>query len=201
MPIAVDYYFAPQSPWAYLGHQRFWDMARAAKAQIAVLPIDLGGRVFPNSGGLPLAKRAPQRLAYRLLELRRFSEHLNAPLHLEPQFFPVAGDDAAKLILAVAMHDGAEAAMAIGGAVLRAVWAEQRNIANESVLSALLAEQGLPARRLEDAHSQAANERYEAATAQALAAGVFGAPTYAIAGELFWGQDRLGFVERRLARS
>ena len=199
MPIAVDYYFAPQSPWAYLGHQRFWDMARAAKAQIAVLPIDLGGRVFPNSGGLPLAKRAPQRLAYRLLELRRFSEHLNAPLHLEPQYFPVAGDEAAKLILAVAMHDGAEAAMAISGAVLRAVWAEQRNIANESVLSALLAEQGLPARRLEDAHSQAANERYEAATAQALAAGVFGAPTYAIAGELFWGQDRLGFVERRLA--
>ena len=199
MPIAVDYYFAPQSPWAYLGHQRFWDMARAAKAQIAVLPIDLGGRVFPNSGGLPLAKRAPQRLAYRLLELRRFSEHLNAPLHLEPQYFPVAGDDAAKLILAVAMHDGAEAAMAISGAVLRAVWAEQRNIANESVLSALLAEQGLPARRLEDAHSQAANERYETATAQALAAGVFGAPTYAIAGELFWGQDRLGFVERRLA--
>ena len=199
MPITVDYYFAPQSPWAYLGHQRFWDMARAAKAEIAVLPIDLGGRVFPNSGGLPLAKRAPQRLAYRLLELRRFSEHLNAPLHLEPQYFPVAGDEAAKLILAVAMHDGAEAAMAISGAVLRAVWAEQRNIANESVLSALLAEQGLPARRLEDAHSQAANERYEAATAQALAAGVFGAPTYAIAGELFWGQDRLGFVERRLA--
>ena len=200
MPIAVDYYFAPQSPWAYLGHQRFWDMARAAKAQIAVLPIDLGGRVFPNSGGLPLAKRAPQRLAYRLLELRRFSEHLNAPLHLEPQFFPVAGDDAAKLILAVAMHDGARAAMAISGAVLRAVWAEQRNIANESVLSALLAEQGLPVRRLEDAHSQAAHERYETATAQALAAGVFGAPTYAIAGELFWGQDRLGFVERRLAK-
>ena len=111
MPITVDYYFAPQSPWAYLGHQRFWDMARAAKAEIAVLPIDLGGRVFPNSGGLPLAKRAPQRLAYRLQELRRFSEHLDAPLHLEPQYFPVAGDDAAKLILAVAMHDGAEAAM------------------------------------------------------------------------------------------
>ncbi len=200
MSIAVDYYFAPQSPWAYLGHQRFWRMARAAEAEIAVLPIDLGGRVFPSSGGLPLAKRAPQRLAYRLQELRRFSAHLNAPLHLEPQYFPVAGDDAAKLILAVATRDGAEAAMAISGAVLRAVWAEQRNIADEAVLSALLAEQGLPARRLEDAHSQAAHERYEAATAQAMAAGVFGAPSYVIGDELFWGQDRLDFVERRLAQ-
>ena len=199
MSRTIDYYFATQSPWTYLGHWRFAQIAAAAGATVRVKPIDLGA-VFPLTGGLPLAKRAPQRLAYRLLELRRFSEHLNAPLHLEPQFFPVAGDDAAKLILAVAMHEGAEAAMAISGAVLRAVWAEQRNIANESVLSALLAEQGLPARRLEDAHSQAANERYEAATAQALAAGVFGAPTYAIAGELFWGQDRLGFVERRLAK-
>ena len=70
----IDYYFAPQSPWTYLGHLRFWDIARAASAPIRVLPVDLGGKVFPVSGGLPLAKRAPQRQAYRLVELKRFSE-------------------------------------------------------------------------------------------------------------------------------
>nr|WP_259371897.1 2-hydroxychromene-2-carboxylate isomerase [Caldimonas mangrovi] len=198
--LAVDYYFAPQSPYAYLGHERFWNMARQAGATVRVRPVDLGGKVFPVSGGLPLSKRAPQRQAYRLVELRRFSEHLGLPMNVEPRYFPVAGDDAAKLIIAVEMKEGTEAAMKIAGAVMRAVWEQERNIADESVLATLLAENGMPAARLEDAHSQAAHERYETSTEEAIAAGVFGAPTYVIEGELFWGQDRLDFVERRLAR-
>jgi len=196
----IDYYFAPQSPWTYLGHLRFWDIARAAKAEIRVLPVDLGGKVFPVSGGLPLAKRAPQRQAYRLVELQRFSDWLHAPINLQPKYFPVAGDDAARLITAVAMHDGAEPAMHITDAVLRAVWVEERHIADEATLAALLAERELPARRLEDSHSQAVQERYEYHTQAAIEAGVFGAPSYVVDGEIFWGQDRLDFLERRLAR-
>jgi 2-hydroxychromene-2-carboxylate isomerase len=196
----VAYYFAPQSPWTYLGHLRFWDIARKAKASIEVLPMDLGGKVFPVSGGLPLAKRAPQRQAYRLLELRRFAEYLHVPLNLQPRYFPVAGDEAAKLIIAVGLHDGADAAMHIADAVLSAVWADERNIADEAVLAALLKARELPARRLEDAHSQAVAERYAANTQRAIDAGVFGAPSYVIDGEIFWGQDRLDFVERTLAK-
>ncbi len=196
----IDYYFAPQSPWTYLGHLRFWDIARAAKAEIHVLPVDLGGKVFPVSGGLPLAKRAPQRQAYRLVELQRFSEWLHAPINVQPKYFPVAGDDAARLITAVAMLDGAEPAMHITDAVLRAVWVEERHIADEATLAALLAERELPARRLEDSHSQAVQERYEFNTQAAIDAGVFGAPSYVVDGEIFWGQDRLDFLERRLAR-
>lgn len=201
MSLTIDYYFAPQSPWTYLGHLRFWDIARAAGAAIRVLPVDLGGQVFPVSGGLPLGKRAPQRQAYRLLELQRFADWLHAPLKLQPKFFPVAGDDAARLIIAVDMHDGTHAAMHITDAVLRAVWVEDRNIADEATLAALLAERELPARRLDDAHSQAAHERYQADTEAAIAAGVFGAPSYVVAGEIFWGQDRLDFLERRLRRA
>ena len=198
MSLTIDYYFAPQSPWTYLGHQRFWDNARAAGAANRVLPVDLGGKVFQVSGGLPLAKRAPQRQAYRLLELQRFSRWLDVPLNLQPPYFPVSGDDAARLVIAVDMMDGSDAAMRIAGAVLRAVWAEQRNIADEATLASLLAEQGLSAARLDDAHSQAAHERYEIDTQLAIEAGVFGAPSYVIDGEIFWGQDRLDFVERRL---
>lgn len=197
----IDYYFAPQSPWSYLGHLRFWDIARKAGAEIRVLPVDLGGKVFPVSGGLPLAKRAPQRQAYRLLELQRFSDWLHAPINLQPRYFPVAGDEAARLITAVALHDGAEAAMHITDAVLRAVWVEERHIADEATLAALLAERELPARRLEDSHSQAVQEAYELHTQAAIDAGVFGAPSYVVDGEIFWGQDRLDFLERRLARS
>jgi carboxymethylenebutenolidase len=200
MPATVQYYFAPNSPWTYLGHLRFWDIARQHGACIEVLPVDLGGKVFPISGGLPLGKRAPQRQAYRLVELRRFSEHLHAPLNLQPKYFPVAADDAARLIIAVELNDGTDAAMHITDAVLRAVWVEERNIADEAVLAALLKERELPARRLEDAHSQAVSVRYEANTARAIDAGVFGAPSYVVDGEIFWGQDRLDFLDRRLAR-
>ncbi|XVJ71620.1 MAG: 2-hydroxychromene-2-carboxylate isomerase [Rhizobacter sp.] len=197
MPLTIDYYFAPQSPYAYLGHARFVQMAQAAQAKVNVLPVDLGG-VFPVSGGLPLAKRAPQRQAYRLLELRRFSQWLKLPLNPQPKFFPVSGDDSAKLIIAVAMKDGTEAALTLAGAVHAACWAQERHIADEATLAAILQEQGLSPARLEDSHSQAVHEHYQKNTEQAIAAGVFGVPSYVIDGEVFWGQDRLDFVQRRL---
>ena len=199
MSHSVDYYFAPQSPWAYLGHQRFQNILKKSGAAVRVMPFDLGGKVFPISGGLPLGQRAPQRQAYRLTELDRFSKWLGAPLHLKPTFFPVSGDDAAKLIIAVDMAVGADAAMNISGAILSAVWSQQRNIADEKTLAELLHEQHLPAACLEQTYSQAVHERYESYTQMAIDAGVFGAPSYVLADEIFWGQDRLDFVERALA--
>jgi 2-hydroxychromene-2-carboxylate isomerase len=199
MGLDIEYYFTPQSPWAYLGHQRLWDLARAESSRIVVLPVDLGGKVFPVSGGLPPNKRAPQRQAYRLLEMKRFSEHLGLPINVQPKFFPVASlDEAAQLIIAVDMKDGVEAAMAVSGTLMRAVWVEDRNIADMAVLADVLRQHGLPAQRLDDALTQAVHERYEADSARAIEAGVFGAPSYVIDGEIFWGQDRLDFVQRRL---
>ena len=201
MPQTIDYYLAPSSPYVYLGHARFVRIARDAGAVVNVKPVDLGGRVFPVSGGLPLSKRAPQRQAYRLVELKRFSEWLDVPLNLQPKYFPVSSDDAAKLIIAVDMKDGTDAALRLTGAVARALWVQDRNIADESTLAALLAENEFPAGRLEFAHSQAVHERYEQDSREAIDAGVFGAPSYVIDGEIFWGQDRLDFVQRRLQRA
>ena len=199
MAATIDYFLSPQSPWTYLGHDRFAAIAAEAGATINVLPVDLG-RVFPVSGGLPLAKRAPQRQAYRLLELKRFSEFLGLPMNVQPKYFPVNGDDAAKLIIAIDMHDGTEAAMRIAGAVMKGVWAEQANIADPMVLQSMLAACELPARRLDDAQTQLVHERYEQDSQRAIDSGVFGAPAYVVDGEMFWGQDRLDFVERKLAR-
>lgn len=200
MSRTVDYYLAPQSPWTYLGHARLVAMAQAAAADVRVLPVDLG-RVFPVSGGLPLGKRAPQRQAYRLLELRRFADHLATPLNLQPRHFPVAGDDAARLIIAARQALGAGSALRLAGAVLAAVWAQERNIADPLVLQQLLQEQGLPAQLMLDAGSGAVQQEYDDNTTAAIAVGVFGAPTYCVDGEMFWGQDRLEFLARRLARS
>jgi len=194
---AVDYFLAPQSPWTYLGHERFAALVRETDSVVRVLPMDLG-KIFPLSGGLPLPKRAPQRQAYRLLELRRFSQALGVPLNPEPRFFPVAGDPAARLITAVALHDGADAAMQLTGAVTTAVWAQERDIASMDVLAALLAECGLDAARLARSQQPDVQSRYDENTQAAIDASVFGAPSYVIGGELFWGQDRLDFVARKL---
>ncbi|MBU1361204.1 MAG: 2-hydroxychromene-2-carboxylate isomerase [Gammaproteobacteria bacterium] len=199
MSHVVDYYFSPQSPWTYLGHARFAAMAKAAGATVHVRPVDFGA-VFPVSGGLPLGKRAPQRQAYRLLELARFSQHLGLPINPKPKFFPVSNEDAAKLIIAVDIADGTDAAMKLCGMVFAGVWAHEKNIADPKVLGVLVDECGLPAKRIEQSHSQAVQERYESFTQLAIDAEVFGAPSYVVDGEIFWGQDRLDFVERALQR-
>lgn len=193
----VDYFLAPNSPWTYLGHQRFLDIAQAAGAQVRLRPMDLA-QVFPVSGGLPLPKRAPQRQAYRLVELRRFADALQMPLNLQPRHFPVAADAAARLLVAVAEHDGQAAALRLAGAVLAAVWVHERDIADPGCLATLLAETGLPAERLAQSAAPEVQAAYQAHTQAAIDAGVFGSPSYVIDGEIFWGQDRLDFVQRRL---
>ncbi|MEJ8858444.1 2-hydroxychromene-2-carboxylate isomerase [Variovorax robiniae] len=193
----IDYYFTPQSPWTYLGHTRFAAIAQAAGASVRVRPVDLGA-VFPVSGGLPLGKRAPQRQAYRLVELARFSRHLGMPLTPKPKFFPVATDDASKLIIAADLHEGTEAAMKLCGAIFAAVWVDELNIADPKHLERLVLGCGMPARLIDQSQSQAAQEAYEQYTQEAIDAGVFGAPSYVLDGEIFWGQDRLAFLANAL---
>ncbi len=198
MSLVIDYYLAPQSPWTYFGHARLVQMAKQAGATVRIMPVDLGGQIFPATGGLPVGQRPPQRQAYRLVELQRFSHFLQMPFNLKPKFFPVAGDDAARMIIAVDQHDGADAAMKVCGAVLAAVWVQERDIADASVLQAILQEQGIAADRWQAALAPAAQDAYMAYTRQAMDAGVFGAPSYVVDGEIFWGQDRLEFLQRRL---
>jgi 2-hydroxychromene-2-carboxylate isomerase len=195
----IDYYFATISPFMYLGHERLVALARRHGATIAVKPINFG-EVFPVSGGLPLSKRAPQRQAYRLTELQRWSEHLNIPLNRQPKYFPVNGDLAAYWILA-AGEQGLARALDLTGAVGRAIWVQERDVASEGTLVAIAGELGLDASAL--ARRAAAAEiadRYKALTQEAIERKVFGAPTYVYRDELFWGQDRLDFLDRALAK-
>ena len=201
MSTTVDYFFAPVSPWTYLGHERFVRIAADAGATVRVIPVDLGGKIFPISGGLPLAKRAPQRQAYRFVDLARFRDWLGVPLNLRPKFFPVPGDDAARLIIAVDGSDGAAAALRLAGRVMAATWAQERDVSNAATLAELLAESDLPAQRADDARAPEVQAAYERNTQQAIDAGVFGSPSYVVEGELFWGQDRLDYLQRRLARA
>jgi 2-hydroxychromene-2-carboxylate isomerase len=195
----VDYYFSPNSPWAYFGHERFVAIAKRAGAHINVKPVDYG-RIFPQSGGVPVAQRAKQRQAYRMMELKRWRAHLGIPINFTPKFAGSSGVAAARLIIAADMKE--LNAMALAGFVGKAVWEEERDIADPVTLQTIAAEHGRNAKLLWDtAQSQATQDAYDAYTAEAIERGVFGAPTYVYKDELFWGQDRLEFLERALALS
>lgn len=193
----VDYYFSVASPWTYLGSRRFIEMARRHGARVNVMPLDYT-RVFASSGGVLYQNRAPQRQAYRQVELARWQRRLGIALNLEPRFYPVDRRPASCLIIA-GVRRGLDV-LELSHAVLAAVWRDERNIADFATLAEIADEAGYPGRALaEAAQAGSVVEQYERDTDWAIAAQVFGAPTYVIDGELFWGQDRLDFVEEKLA--
>jgi 2-hydroxychromene-2-carboxylate isomerase len=195
MAKVVDYYMSPLSPWTYLGAQRFIALARAAGAEIRLKPLNTG-EVFAATGGLPLAKRAPARQAYRLVELARWKRHLGLPMNIQPKHFPVPDRLAAGLIVA-ARQAGLDA-IGLSNALLRAVWEQERDVSDPATLKTILAENGLPESLLQAAGSQAVADEIAGNTAEAIGRNVFGVPTYVYRDEPFWGQDRLDFLERAL---
>lgn len=201
MKKSCEYYFIAQSPFSYLGHARFTDMTTRLGIEVDVKPCDMNA-VIKAGGGLPVAQRPAQRKAYRLRELDRWGTFLDVPLNLQPAHFPVPVEAASRLIIAAKIAHGAQAALAVSGAVMRAVWAEERNIADPDTLAVLASGCGLdgPAvlAQSRHAHILALYDRY---TQDAIDAQAFGAPWYVVDGEGFWGQDRLDFVQRALEES
>jgi 2-hydroxychromene-2-carboxylate isomerase len=96
------------------------------------------------------------------------------------------------------MHHGTDAALSITGAVLSAVWHEERDIADATTLATLLKEHQLDAACLALSDTPEVQARYDSYTQSAIEAQVFGAPTYMVDGEMFWGQDRLDFVAQAI---
>jgi 2-hydroxychromene-2-carboxylate isomerase len=199
MPKHVDYYVSLNSPWTYLGSKRFDAMAQKYGATVTIWPVDFGS-VFAVSGGLPLPKRAPQRQTYRMMELKRWRDHLGVKTTLEPKYFPSNELPAAKCVIALREQGRMADAIKLAHAVLEGLWAEEKNPGDPATLKAIIAGCGLDADAVMKAGeaSDMANKREEY-TKAAIAKGVFGAPSFVIDGEIFWGQDRLDFVDRKLA--
>jgi len=180
-----------------MGGARLAALAARHGARVAVRPMNFG-TVLKATGGLPLAKRPPARQAYRLVELSRWSAFLGLPLIIQPPFFPVDETEAALLVIAAerAGLDSLSLATAFG----RAIWERGQNLADAAVIDVTVAEMGLDAADLRHRFSRVELAAlHEENTQAALASGVFGAPSYVLDGELFWGQDRLDFLEQALA--
>ncbi len=194
----IDYFLSLNSPWTHFGAARFAALAARHQALVRIFPVDFG-TIFAETGGLPLPKRSPQRQAYRLQELARWRDHLGVPIHLKPRHFPANETLAAQAVIALRESGEGEKAMALAHRVLKALWEEERDTADPATLAALADEIGADGAAL---LPLAAEPRWAARRAQdtaaAIARGVFGAPSYVIGEEIFWGQDRLDFLARRL---
>jgi 2-hydroxychromene-2-carboxylate isomerase len=199
MPKHVDYYVSLNSPWTYLGSMRFDSMVKKHNAHVTIWPVDFGS-VFAVSGGLPLPKRAPQRQAYRMMELKRWRDQLAVPLTLEPKFFPANEVPAARCVIALRELGRMQDAIKLAHAVLKALWAEEKNTGDPATLREIIKSCGLDADLImKSSEAPGMAEKRESYTQYAISQGVFGAPSFVIDKEIFWGQDRLDFVERKLA--
>ena len=187
----VDYFFATLSPYTYLAGTRLEAMAAARGATIRYHPLDIMG-LFARTGGTPPKDRHPNRQAWRLQELRRQGARLGMPINVKPAHWPTNPAPSSYAIIAAQASGQGEAA-ALGALVhgfTRACWAEERDIADDAVVRDVLSAHGYDA-GLADSGLLAGAEEYAANLETAVARGVFGAPSYVVGEEVFWGQDRI----------
>ena len=195
------YVISLNSPWTYLGSARFRTLVKRYGLEVDVRPARFG-EVFAETGGLPLPKRSPQRRAYRMMELARWREHLAIPIVLEPKHFPADERNAAHLVIAAQLQG--RDALALASEIGRAQWEREENIAVPAVLEAAAERAGLDAAQILRAAPppEELDRLWSENTRLAVERGVFGAPSYVLeTGEIFWGQDRIDFLERALART
>ncbi len=192
----IDCFLATVSPYVYLSGTRVATIAARHDASVVYKPVDLGA-LFPRTGGQALPERHPSRRAYRLQELRRQARKADLPLTLQPAYWPVNAAPSAYAVISAQNAGGGDLAGLIHG-FARAVWAEDRNIADDEVVRDILTAHGFdPA--IADRGMLAGAETYAANLEEAVARGVFGVPFMIVGNEMFWGQDRLDDLDLHLS--
>ncbi len=194
MTIEIEYFHSLSSPWAYLGAQRFYDIAKRHGARIIARPI----LVQQENGGIPLRTRPDARQRYHALELDRWRHHLNLPLKLQPKYYPTDPTQACMMVIAAGQL-GLDAP-ALSFRLLEALWADERDTRDPTVRQAVADSIGLNgAQLLALENTPEVLAQWEKNKRDAIALGIFGTPNYVLDGEIFWGQDRLEFLDRKLA--
>lgn len=195
---SIDYYLGTISPYCYFAGSRLEEIAARHNATITYKPVDLM-QLFDRTGGIRPADRHASRIEYRAQELQRWADHLQMPFNLKPAHWPVNMAPSSYAVIAAQADGGGD----LGGLVqgfLRAVWAEQRDISDDTVIREILGAHGFDP-GLADKGLFIGAETYGRNLEQAVEAGAFGAPFYVVTdtGQRFWGQDRLDFLDRHLA--
>jgi len=189
----IDYYLSVNSPWSYLGAARLADIASRAGRRVNTYPTQFLD-VFSQTGGLPLPKRAPERQAYRLVDMARWRDLLEIPINIKPAHFPADDTLAAHAIIGAQVQglDSLALSLELG----RAQWELEQDFSHMGTIAAAATRAGIDMAALGDLAQYA--DQFSSNTRQAISSGAFGFPSYIVDGELFWGQDRLAFLERKL---
>lgn len=193
----IDLFFSTLSPYAYLAGNRAEEVAAKHGATITYKPLDIMA-LFARTGGTPPKDRHFSRIDYRAQELVRQAKKLDMPFTLKPAHWPTNAAPSSYAFIAAQDAGGGDLGKLMS-AICRAVWAEDRDIAEDTVVRACLQEAGFDA-GLADSGLLAGAETYAANLEEAVERGVFGAPFYITdSGQRFWGQDRIDDLDLHLA--
>lgn len=197
--LVIDYYFSVLSDWAYMGGERLECLARKHGARINHLPMRLA-QIYAGTGGIILQKRSRQRQDYRVVELERWRDKLGMPITLHPKFYPT--DDTLAACSIVAARELGLDAGKLANLIHRAIWAEEQDVSDESTLRRIAgAVTTDPDELLRVARAASTLDVLDRNTKEAQERGVFGSPFYIFGKEIYWGQDRLDFLDEELARA
>ena len=187
------------SPWTFLGHKKVNEISKQNNCELDIMPVNYG-EIFPVSGGLPVHKRPLQRQKYRLQELKRWSEFLKIKLNPEPKHFPSRSLLPSKVIISVKILNF-ENVNDIAYAIMEGLWIKEMNIDDPKNLKKILTRFIKTADEVIDfSESNQVEKEMNEYTKEAIDLAVFGAPTYILDDQIYWGQDRLDFLERYIKR-
>ena len=195
----IEYFYSLASPFSFLGSEKLQVIAKKYSVEIVEKPCDLVGGIFSKTGGVPVPQRSLQRQKYRLDELKRWSEFLNIEINIKPKFFPPKDPHVPAKYTIAANLLGVK--ILFGHELLKNLWIEEKNISDEKNIQLVSDQFKIDFNELSLlANSEKVSKIYTENTEEAIKKNVFGAPTYIFNNELFWGQDRLEFLERALKK-
>ena len=196
MTKTVEFFYDFGSPTVYLAATQLPDITATVGATIDWRPMLLGG-VFKSTGNQsPVV--VPAKAAYMNNDLKRFAKRYGVPFRFNPHF-PI--NTLALMRGAVAYQDDVVVSSTYRDAIFRAIWVEARNLNEPDVIGQVLSDAGLdPAELMNRIGQQTVKDQLIANTEEAVNRGVFGAPTFFVGEQMFFGQDRLDFVAEAISR-
>ena len=195
----IEYYFSVLSPFTYLGKDRFAKIINDYDVEVIEKPFDLVGDIFPNTGGLPVPKRHPARQKYRLLELTRIAKKLNLPINKQPKFFPPKDPHLPAKFVIASNKMGNK--LSFGNECLKYLWSLEKDISDFNILEEICEKLSLNFEEIKKiALNDEIKKEYQQNSEDAIKNDVFGAPSYVFNNEVFWGQDRLDYLEEALKK-
>ncbi|GAB4528406.1 MAG: 2-hydroxychromene-2-carboxylate isomerase [Parvularculaceae bacterium] len=195
MPKTVDLYFDYTSPASYLAWAKLPAIAERTKAEIVWKPIFLGAlfKAIDHVGNIEI----PAKFEYTKMDVQRAARHLGVPFKMPPDF-PVWSLPFLRWTAAL-IESGADPRPFIA-ACFREIWEKGRNLNDRAIIAEFLSAQNIsPEAFKAQTSAPEIKARLKALNDEAVARGVFGAPAMFVGDELFWGQDRLDYVERALS--